>query len=121
MRRSLPVRKPSGCTEAQRDSELWLACILTRPLDASIGDFMSQHDDKYGGLGLGTTKTSYMFLAAILAFVAFLSLTKRDQTPPEVVIAETTQHPPQHHVHHARRHASHQHPSRLEPATQDEG
>src|SRR3954454_17574807 len=33
----------------------WLAYILTRPLGASIGDFMSQHSHKYGGLGLGTT------------------------------------------------------------------
>ncbi|HZV72654.1 MAG TPA: hypothetical protein VFF79_02960 [Conexibacter sp.] len=102
----------------------WLAYILTRPLGASIGDFMSQHDHKYGGLGLGTTKTSYMFLAAILALVAYLSFTKRDQTPLEVVIAETTQHPPHQHVHHAHRHghhASHQHAPRLEPAAQEEG
>src|SRR6476661_953747 len=33
----------------------WLAYILTRPLGASIGDFMSQKSAKYGGLGLGTT------------------------------------------------------------------
>src|SRR5947209_880083 len=29
----------------------WLAYIMTRPLGASIGDFMSQHDHRYGGLG----------------------------------------------------------------------
>src|SRR3954469_22952054 len=45
----------------------WLAYIMTRPLGASIGDFMSQHSHKYGGLGLGTTGTSYIFLASILA------------------------------------------------------
>jgi uncharacterized membrane-anchored protein len=92
----------------------WLAYILTRPLGASIGDFMSQHDHRYGGIGLGTTKTSYIFLGAILALVAFLSFTKRDQTPPEVVIAETTEHPPHHH-------APHHLAPRLEPATQEEG
>jgi len=59
----------------------WLAYILTRPLGASIGDFMSQHSHKYGGLGLGTTGTSYIFLGCILALVTFLSVTKRDQTP----------------------------------------
>jgi uncharacterized membrane-anchored protein len=59
----------------------WLAYILTRPLGASIGDFMSQHSHKYGGLGLGTTGTSYIFLACILALVAYLTVTKRDQTP----------------------------------------
>jgi uncharacterized membrane-anchored protein len=58
----------------------WLAYILTRPLGASIGDFMSQHSKSYGGLGLGTTGTSYIFLGCILALVTFLSITKRDQT-----------------------------------------
>src|SRR4051794_7744988 len=36
----------------------WLAYILTRPLGASIGDFLSQNDPDYGGLGLGPTTTS---------------------------------------------------------------
>jgi uncharacterized membrane-anchored protein len=66
----------------------WFAYILTRPLGASIGDFMSQHSHRYGGLGLGTTGTSYIFLGCILALVAFLSVTKRDQTPPELIEAE---------------------------------
>jgi len=39
----------------------WLAYILTRPLGATVGDFMSQPGHKYGGLGLGTTGTSYIF------------------------------------------------------------
>src|SRR6476659_6864564 len=57
----------------------WLAYILTRPLGASLGDLLSQprHD---GGLGLGTTVTSVIFLAAILIVVTFLSVTKRDVT-----------------------------------------
>jgi uncharacterized membrane-anchored protein len=58
----------------------WLAYILTRPLGASIGDGLSQPTSA-GGLGLGTTGTSYLFLACILVLVVFLSLTKRDQTP----------------------------------------
>jgi uncharacterized membrane-anchored protein len=56
----------------------WLAYILTRPLGASIGDEMSQHSHKYGGLGLGTTGTSYIFLGCILALVTYLSITRRD-------------------------------------------
>jgi uncharacterized membrane-anchored protein len=56
----------------------WLAYILTRPLGASIGDFMSQNSKRYGGLGLGTTGTSYIFLACILTLVVFLSITRRD-------------------------------------------
>jgi len=58
----------------------WLAYILTRPLGASIGDEMSQHSKKYGGLNLGTTGTSYIFLGCILVLVVFLSVTRRDQT-----------------------------------------
>jgi uncharacterized membrane-anchored protein len=58
----------------------WLAYILTRPLGASIGDEMSQNSHKYGGLGLGTTGTSYIFLGCILALVSFLSITRRDAT-----------------------------------------
>lgn len=57
----------------------WLAYILTRPLGASIGDGMSQ-SPKDGGLGLGTTGTSVLFLTVILALVVFLAVTKVDQT-----------------------------------------
>jgi uncharacterized membrane-anchored protein len=56
----------------------WLAYILTRPLGASIGDYMSQAQSD-GGLGLGTTITSFIFLGAILLLVVYLSITKRDQ------------------------------------------
>jgi uncharacterized membrane-anchored protein len=66
----------------------WLAYILTRPLGASIGDFMSQSDPQFGGLGLGSTETSYIFLASILVLVVFLSVTRRDQTPQTVILAE---------------------------------
>jgi uncharacterized membrane-anchored protein len=81
----------------------WLAYILTRPLGASIGDEMSQKSHKYGGLGLGTTGTSYIFLACILALVAYLSWSKRDQTPPELVLAEeerNAQHARELHLPH---------------------
>jgi len=56
----------------------WIAYVLTRPLGASIGDYLSQaHAD--GGLGLGTTATSAIFLSAILTLVVFLTLTRRDR------------------------------------------
>ena len=58
----------------------WIAYILTRPLGASIGDYLSQPKAD-GGLGLGTTVTSVLFLTAILAVVIFLSITRRDETP----------------------------------------
>jgi uncharacterized membrane-anchored protein len=66
----------------------WVAYVLTRPLGASIGDEMSSHSHKYGGLNLGTTGTSYIFLGLILALVIFLTVTKRDETPPALVAAE---------------------------------
>ncbi|WP_425144968.1 hypothetical protein [Deinococcus sp.] len=56
----------------------WLAYILTRPLGASIGDLLSQDKD-LGGLGLGTTITSLIFLAAILVFTVYLTLSRKDQ------------------------------------------
>src|SRR5262249_11546886 len=58
----------------------WLAYILTRPLGASIGDYMSQAKAD-GGLGLGTTVTSFIFLGTILALVIYLAVTKVDEIP----------------------------------------
>ena len=56
----------------------WIAYVLTRPLGASLGDgFAQPHSD--GGLGLGTTWTSVLFLVAILAVVGYLSVSKVDQ------------------------------------------
>ena len=51
----------------------WLAYILTRPLGASLGDLLSQARS-YGGLGLGTVRTSLIFLAAIGGLILFLSI-----------------------------------------------
>jgi uncharacterized membrane-anchored protein len=64
----------------------WIAYILTRPLGASIGDFMSQspHD---GGLGLGTVGTSAIFLTTILGLVTYLTVTRIDRTVPEAAQA----------------------------------
>ncbi|WP_309572240.1 hypothetical protein [Deinococcus sp.] len=56
----------------------WIVYILTRPLGASIGDSLSQAKAD-GGLGLGTTVTSVIFLLAILGVVSYLAVTRRDQ------------------------------------------
>lgn len=55
----------------------WIIYILTRPLGASIGDYLSQ-PGSHGGLGLGATITSAIFLFWIFVVVSYLSLTKRD-------------------------------------------
>lgn len=55
----------------------WIIYILTRPLGASIGDLLSQPPD-LGGLGLGATVTSVIFLLGIACIVTYLSVTKAD-------------------------------------------
>ncbi len=55
----------------------WLVYIMTRPLGASLGDFLSQAPEN-GGLGLGAAITSAIFLAAILGVVIFLTISRRD-------------------------------------------
>ena len=97
----------------------WLAYIMTRPLGASIGDFMSQNDPQAGGMNLGTTSTSYIFLGLILVLVAYLQVTKRDRTPTELVAAEVAHQRP--HAPHGSRPQHHrQHPhARSELASQE--
>src|SRR5947209_13124568 len=55
----------------------WLAYILTRPLGANLGDWLASNKTD-GGLGLGTAGTSIVFLLAILATVAYLTVTRAD-------------------------------------------
>ncbi|MGN6129729.1 MAG: COG4705 family protein, partial [Nocardioidaceae bacterium] len=58
---------------------VWIAYILTRPLGATLGDFLGS-DKSEGGLGLGTLGTSLLFLGTILAVVVYLSFTHKDRT-----------------------------------------
>ena len=62
----------------------WTAYVLTRPLGASLGDYFSQPVVD-GGLGLGTTVTSAIFLVAIAGVVVYLAKTRTDA---EVVAIE---------------------------------
>ncbi len=55
----------------------WVIYILTRPLGASIGDYLSQPQN-HGGLGLGATWTSVLFLGAIFGIVYYLTVSKHD-------------------------------------------
>ncbi|MGW3109550.1 COG4705 family protein [Streptomyces sp. NPDC001100] len=65
----------------------WIAYILTRPLGASIGDYLSQPAGD-GGLGLGTVVTSVLFLAVILGLVVFLTVTRKDVFDREPVAGQ---------------------------------
>lgn len=64
----------------------WFAYIFTRPLGASLGDYLSQ-PKQYGGLGLGATVTSVIFLSAILAVIIYLAVTKCDTVPKMTSLA----------------------------------
>lgn len=63
----------------------WIAYVLTRPLGASTGDLLSQAQAD-GGLGLGTTVTSVLFLAIILALVGVLTLQGRRNSKSEALL-----------------------------------
>src|ERR1700712_2373028 len=54
----------------------WSVYILTRPLGASLGDLLSQ-PTQYGGVGLGTIITSFVFLGVIVAIVIFMTFMRR--------------------------------------------
>ncbi|MGC5701426.1 hypothetical protein J4P02_14620 [Pseudomonas sp. NFXW11] len=51
----------------------WIAYILTRPFGASLGDLLTQAKT-YGGLGMGATWTSAIFLCVILMLVTAAQL-----------------------------------------------
>jgi len=63
----------------------WIAYILTRPLGASLGDLLSQPVAN-GGLGFGTTATSAVFLAIIVAMTVFMTQRLRDSEHHDQVL-----------------------------------
>jgi uncharacterized membrane-anchored protein len=63
-------RLPSGVA-------FWVAFVLTGPLGSSIGDLVARARSHHG-LGLGTNRTSLVFLVAIVAVVSYLAISERD-------------------------------------------
>ncbi|MEV0568291.1 hypothetical protein [Dactylosporangium sp. NPDC050588] len=55
----------------------WAAYVLTRPLGASLGDWLAQSRDA-GGLGLGTVGPSVVFLLASVLLVVHLTRSRVD-------------------------------------------
>ncbi|MET7614923.1 hypothetical protein ABZX97_28000 [Streptomyces seoulensis] len=55
----------------------WTAYVLTRPLGASLADWMALAQNR-GGLGGGLGPVTLSWTAAILGFVAFLTVTRKD-------------------------------------------
>ncbi|AMP00063.1 hypothetical protein CAter282_2205 [Collimonas arenae] len=62
--------------KANAIAAFWIAYILTRPFGASCGDLLSQPNAN-GGLALGTTGTSAVFLLIILGLVGHLTLRQK--------------------------------------------
>ncbi|WP_344613957.1 hypothetical protein [Dactylosporangium salmoneum] len=58
----------------------WAAYVLTRPLGASLGDWVTQPSDS-GGLDFGTVGPSAVCLAAVVALVCYLTASGRDRLP----------------------------------------
>ena len=86
----------------------WLAYIMTRPLGASTGDWLSQQGNQ--GLNLGTTVTSYLFLGIIVALVVFLQIKKPDVTPVALANADEVHHPHPDEAHADGAHAGDRRP-----------
>ena len=64
----------------------WFAYVVTRPLGASIADWLSVSSAR-GGLALGTGPVSLALAAAIAAFVYYLSKTGKDMPPDQGAVA----------------------------------
>ncbi len=54
----------------------WFAYVVTRPLGASFADWLGK--PYLGGLGLGDAKVSLVLTILIVAFVGYLTITRRD-------------------------------------------
>jgi uncharacterized membrane-anchored protein len=60
----------------------WIAFILTRPVGASLGDFMIKSVKK-GGLGWGMAVVNTIFFFVIVAAIVYLSIAKKADNPQE--------------------------------------
>jgi len=54
----------------------WAAYVLTRPLGASLGDYLMQ-PTTHGGMGLGAPLTNAVFLAGIVGLVIYMTVTRQ--------------------------------------------
>ncbi|RIJ69440.1 hypothetical protein D1871_22190 [Nakamurella silvestris] len=75
----------------------WIIYILTRPLGASLGDYLSQ-PGSHGGLGVGVTLTSIIFIVGILVIVGYLSVSRKDVVRVPVRTPAEHQAPSRHGV-----------------------
>jgi uncharacterized membrane-anchored protein len=62
-------------------ASFWAAYVLTRPLGASVADYVGKAK-KVGGLGFGDGRTALLLTAAIVVLVAYLAVTRADVQQP---------------------------------------
>ena len=60
----------------------WIAFVLTRPLGATAGDFLTKPVAK-GGLDLGTAGSSAVLLAVLVGLMAYAQVQERRTTPAD--------------------------------------
>ncbi|MET7703290.1 hypothetical protein [Streptomyces sp. NPDC005485] len=65
----------------------WVAFVLTRPLGATAGDFLTKPVAK-GGLDLGTAGSSAVLLALLVGLMGFAQVRERGTAAPVAEIAE---------------------------------
>ena len=86
----------------------WAAYIITRPIGASIADWLSK-PPSITGLGLGDGMVSGLALIVFVVLVAYTAITRRDIQRPEMAEAYVEQeHDAQAH-HLAQAHMPHRH------------
>lgn len=71
----------------------WFAYVLTRPLGASVADWLGK-PPAITGLGLGDGTVSAVATALIVVGVAYLAVTRRDIQPPLAVTPAATRDEP---------------------------
>ena len=65
----------------------WIAYVLTRPLGASIADWLGKPASHGGGLGLGDGLVAAVAAGVIVVLVAYLTVRRNDVQRPEHAVA----------------------------------
>ena len=65
----------------------WIAYVLTRPLGASIADWLGKPTSHGGGLGFGDGTVAAVALAVIAVLVGYLTVRRTDVQTPDTVVA----------------------------------
>jgi uncharacterized membrane-anchored protein len=73
----------------------WFAYVLTRPLGASVADWLGKPVD-HGGVGIGSGWVSLGFAAVMLVLVSIMSRGGTRGAPPLAVATATLQRRPWH-------------------------